>query len=364
MAKLGVHFGAIDPFLRTRADGSGWTLCVGAGTSASMFPNWNELVRRLQARDVGAPRAATLGADLPAAFGPDAWIEAAADRLGISYSHFVSVLADELYSDVKQRLAPDEWDLLCRAFTANQLSRCQRDEWTAFLQLIMAKFPDVSALALARVVDQVIGSALQPTSILSFNAEPLLPALIHAYANERLAKPSNPYPREGEQPRILDLVTHSTSTRSAARIPYYFCHGLLPIPHPDLSARLTSSVDKLVFAESSYLQLANAAFSWQASTFLDLASSTSLLFIGLSLSDPNVRRWLSWTHSNRTHELGLLYDAKKPSTHHYWMRRSSGDPDVERWIESAVAHLGVRMIWLESWEQIEAATKACLGLHS
>ena len=96
-----------------------------------------------------------------------------------------------------------------------------------------------------------------------------------------------------EQHKVLDLVTHSISHKKSDRIPFYFCHGLVPVPGQPRRRGSLQSIDKLVFSEAEYLQLANSSYSWQSTVFLDVCASKSVVFIGVSLSDSNMRRWLS-----------------------------------------------------------------------
>jgi hypothetical protein len=85
--------------------------------------------------------------------------------------------------------------------------------------------------------------------------------------------------------------------------------------------------------------------------------------MGLSLSDPNVRRWLAWVQARRVHdieraggELGAV------STSHYWLNvRPKNEPDA-KWLEASVAHLGIRLIWLRSWAGVEEDLCSLLGV--
>ena len=190
---------------------------------------------------------------------------------------------------------------------------------------------------MASLIASILDSDLAPSSILSFNAEPLLFALINA--NHAVLK-WGPPPKQGPTD-VLDLVTSSISYRKKTRVPYIFCHGLLNVPN---SPRSQFFGDKLVFSETSYLQLANTSFSWQSSAFIDIAMSQSIVFIGVSLSDPNMRRWLSWLHANRINEITEYGTMPSDAAIHYWINLDPQSLPEKRWIESSVAHLGVRLV--------------------
>ena len=100
MAKSGLHFHAFAHQLKGFAAKEGWVLCVGAGASLPLFPSWNELVKRLiQCEDPHRSSSANalLQGQLTKIFQPDALIEAARDRLGLTPEKFSERLGEEQY---------------------------------------------------------------------------------------------------------------------------------------------------------------------------------------------------------------------------------------------------------------------------
>lgn len=354
MAKRGIFLGSISPFLRDRAKSGGWGLCIGAGTSIPAFPRWSTLIERLVALDVGARNASGLSNSLMGTFTPDALIQAAQDRTGASNQKYASQISGELYRDARASLNTRDWQLFTRMIPAHS-GRFRRSRWEAYRKLVEKQFPGMAATRLAKIIAKLIDTEFQPDAILSFNAEPLFASLINAYWRISL-------PPRSRAKKVLDPVTHSITDRKSFRIPYYFCHGALPLPAGIPGGRGVQSIDKLVFSESSYLQLANTSFAWQSSVFLDVCSSRSVVFVGVSLSDSNMRRWLSWVHSNRTEELEKVRGVKAPSTRHYWINVHPGSAREREWIESLVAHLGIRLVWIRSWSQVGDAMQAMLGI--
>jgi hypothetical protein len=314
---------------------------VGAGISLPAFPDWKALVQRLAARDSNPPSAKALE-HLQKTYSSDALIQAAMDRLGINDQQFADLLATELFSDLLATLKPrGAVKLVADALTARHIGALSRTAWQEFIDVLTLCFPGMTALPLARTLARLLRGPSGPSSIVSFNAESLFAALINAHiATNRGIK-------GGDK---LDYAVHATSDRKAGRIPYYFCHGLLPVPGSKRNH--LSSVDKLVFQESTYLQLANTSFSWQSASFLRAAVGSSIVFIGVSLTDPNMRRWLSWVHASRIAELAEVGNPAPTSTVHYWIAKTSEDPATERWTESVVAHLGVRLIWVKDYPDI------------
>jgi hypothetical protein len=358
MAKRGLFIGNIGPILRDISKRNGWALCIGAGTSIPMFPDWKLLVERLIAKDIGAKKAHELSGKLLMQYSPDALIQTAHDRLGCTDEKFFEILSNELYEYFRSQINHEQWNLFTEMLSA-RLGEHRRSKWISYMVLIRNNFPSLSALKIAEIISDTIGTNIAPTAIMSFNAEPVMASLINAFL--RINKLTSKEAREGLGQR-LDLITHSISNRKIQRIPYYFIHGLLPVPSRVKKRRMIHSTDKLVFSESEYLHMANTSFSWQSTVFLDLASTRSVVFIGVSLSDPNMRRWLSWAHFNRVKELRTRFSYSGPSTIHYWISRKPDTADERLWIESSVEHLGVRMVWLNDWSQLGEALNSMLGL--
>lgn len=77
-----------------------------------------------------------------------------------------------------------------------------------------------------------------------------------------------------------------------------------------------------------------------------------------------MRRWLSWTHANRLDEMRQNGLDIKDSTQHYWIRTIPKDKNTMPWVEAAVSHLGVRIVWIDDWSQVGLALKKMLGIGS
>ena len=353
MAKLGIPITKLTPLLANK----GWTLCIGAGTSIPMFPSWRSLVQSMLEKDFGSPLAAKLISPLAATFGLDALIQAGRDRLALGSEEFARLLSEQLYEGVKKTLSAKEWKTFSRALTSFHPGDMPIEMWKDFLTITESHYGSVTALPLARAVARAMNTNQRPSAILSFNAEPLLYALI----NSMVATSFEIDKRSGNNLKaILDRVTRSVSNRDADRIPFAFCHGLLPVEAK--SSPKGTAVDKLVFSESEYLQLANSGFSWQSSIFFDSCMSRAVVFVGLSFSDPNLRRWLGIMHQNRLSELKIMGENVADSAPHYWLRPALTSAEERRWVESAVAHLGVRLVWLDTWDQSGLAIQKMLGI--
>ncbi|MCH9681748.1 MAG: SIR2 family protein [Deltaproteobacteria bacterium] len=353
MNKPGLTEDGIDGVLASAVHGRGWALCVGAGTSLPAFPDWNRLVERLIARCTQDDPAA-LSEALRQLFTADALIQAASTLSGRDPNDFSSLLTQELYRDFLDAFEPSAHATVIRALAALRPGDLPARQWQRFLDALDGRWGNrMSCLSLAPIVSETLGTPQAPSTILSFNAEPLLLAAIHAHQACTHHAP-------GGVPQRLDRVVRGISNRATHRVPYVFCHGLLPIPGAKPS-QYTASPDKLVFSEASYLQLAGNVYSWQATSFIETCAARRVVFVGLSLSDANMRRWLSWVHDSRVDELEQIDQGDAVSTQHYWLNCDPGDPQLRTWIEASVAHLGVRLVWLRSWANIGPTLRAMLG---
>lgn len=356
---IGLDWQNCQGVLARRAQQMGWVLCVGAGTSRGqnrgVFSDWPTLVDTLMAQDSQVSDAKDLHGSLKS-FGPDALIQAAKDRLKLTDGEFVTRLKELLYADLKSK-AGAQWKEIAKCLTAASPAQLKRSQWLRFRDFFATNYKSLCALQLAQVISKTSGTGAEPAGIISFNAEPLLYALVNA--ERALSQPREKTPKGL---RMFNRVSRGISYQEAARLPYIFCHGLLEIDGGHkVFQKAAASAEKLVFSESSYLRLANSSFSWQSAMFLGTAVLRSMVFVGLSFTDPNLRRWLASVHEERTVEL-MIKGNDKPSYEHYWLNRDPKNEIEKRWVESLVRHLGVRLVWIPDYGQIGRYLSRMLSL--
>lgn len=317
----------------------GWSLCIGSGVSLPAFPDWAAFAASL-ARDELPPVARGLMAEI----GPDALIQSAQYRLGLDDHDFAEFLGDRLYEKLRENIRVADWPNVSACLAADSPGLLPRSVWASFIDIQERLYPRLTAAQLAREIASLYNTH-PPTTILSFNAEPLLYALINA----RLALTATS--EVVAVPKLLDRQLGIISSRARGRVPYYYCHGLLRVPGARGTRTDSLAAEHLVFSEASYLRLANLSYSWQASAFISATSATPTVFVGLSLVDRNIRTWLAWTHAERVAELAAI-GRSAPSTRHFWIRRRTDSTGLDRWVEASVAHLGIRLVWVDEWTQV------------
>lgn len=332
MAKEGLNYRNIPQLVPARKP---WALCIGAGTSFPIFPSWDLLAERIVLH-CSKESDRTLN-KIKQTFSSEVLLQSSYEQLRAKSKDidFPKILAEFLYKDLLDRINKKDEKLL-RLCLSSQVPTPNLN-WDKFLNIVH-KFGPTTADNLAQLVVDSYKHNADLTNIISFNAESLLPTLINAYTQIKLKK----------NDKIIDYITEPTTPHYSGRIPFYFCHGLIPMPNVD--QKWMNASDKLVFLENEYLQLANNAFSWQAISFYNILSTNTVFFVGLSFKDANIRRWLSWLHKARTDAIDK-YGGSTESTAHYWIEKNPGSNHLKKWYEASVAHLGIRLIWIDDWKE-------------
>lgn len=318
-----------------------WALCIGSGVSTPIFPLWDDLAKKILMR---CEPTASYDA-LSKKMSPEIVLQAAVEKAGKSHSDFASDLAKTLYEELYSGLSKEDVRIVMRCLTSDP--GIDGLDWGRFLRIIKTKAPKgLTSLSLAQSILKLKDKGHGPSSILSFNAEMLLGALMNAVAHEsfRVRK------------KFFDYMIDSTSFHEKGRIPYYFCHGVMPVPGTKNKAHTMFNADeKLVFLENEYLQLANTSYSWQSSAFINTLSNHTVFFVGLSFVDPNIRRWLAWIQEERLKAIKKHDPAGCVSTSHYWIEKKPDSSIQMRMMEASVSHLGIRIIWVDDWSETSQA---------
>lgn len=143
----------------------------------------------------------------------------------------------------------------------------------------------------------------------------------------------------------------------------YHVHGFLP-QEKESYENLTKSL--LVFSEEGYHKLMLEPYNWANISQLNYMINNTCLFIGLSMTDPNMRRLLEIAAQKRTESDGECQ-------HYVIMRRfrikeSEGADSIksfervnETLQESFFKELGVNVIWIDEFSEIPVLLKQMKG---
>jgi|GEM_PF-1387904 len=184
------------------------------------------------------------------------------------------------------------------------------------------------------------------------------------------------------QGRGLQTVTIADGERqSRAGFPIVHPHGFVPRSGP-IERR------NLVFNETDYHRLTEAVFHWGLAELVTCLRKSTVLFIGLSMSDPSLRRLLDacrnsdipphWQiqkrHTVRDSEMNAVRTEveRRAQNHAQHMRKTgltSEDPELEASIHAALQQadsydrevfqsMGVKTIWINEWTDLPAMIRA------
>jgi len=145
-------------------------------------------------------------------------------------------------------------------------------------------------------------------------------------------------------------------------IDIYHLHGFLPSSqYKEEAPKLIGfqeTPDGLIFGDDQYWDMTSRPSSLPNVIMLNALHDSHCVFIGLSMKDPNIARWLAlraneikaskWAQSGgRADHLGDLL------TRHYWFQ-AKPDPLTKVWLKSR----GVRTIALKKWDDFEEVFKS------
>jgi hypothetical protein len=164
---------------------------------------------------------------------------------------------------------------------------------------------------------------------------------------------------------IRAAIRHRSIYREASiadrdELPVYHVHGFLP-ENRGVYADLDRAL--LVFSEEGYHDLYSDPYHWSNLVQLNLLRETTVLMIGLSLTDPNLRRLLEI--AGRRNGPGRHF-ALLPRTTEASMTRSHGRPTsilridtIRKFLENhhqitteLVSELGINVIWYEDHAEV------------
>ena len=129
-------------------------------------------------------------------------------------------------------------------------------------------------------------------------------------------------------------------------IPVYHVHGVIPNPKNKSSLK-----PDIVLTEDEYHKLYLNSYDWSNIEQLHALDRNTCFFVGLSMSDPNLRRLLDFSHTKQEED--------KPC-HYVFLRRvrfekhSDVEQDNENWdnLEMMFSSLGLNVIWYNDHDDL------------
>ncbi|WP_440122794.1 SIR2 family protein [Tenacibaculum sp. Ill] len=195
----------------------------------------------------------------------------------------------------------------------------------------------------------------------------------------------------GKSPNLNSIITYNFDdileyklNKTGLEIPYKTIHGIgvdikngeLPIYHvhgflPE-TGKLNDS-NKITFGENNYHEQYTNIYSWNNIVQINKFRDNTCLFIGSSLTDPNIRRLLDIAYEQKGNKKNVHYIIKKRINRGDIIKEIKSfefDDELinnekkienvissliklyERFEENDSASFGVQTIWVEEWEEI------------
>jgi hypothetical protein len=250
------------------ARGGGVTLVLGAGVSIELgVPNWRGLAVRVWQKALASSQPHSL-ADV---------------------AHIEKAVADPqlfpiIFELAQQRLGP-------RSFVET-LRQCLYETAANGRD---APLTSLGAIAAAICRDHNLRARRRIARVVTFNADELLREALRRY-----------YGTRGKEGQWFRTVDHAVSERPLGRgdqpVTIYHVHGFLPRPN---TFGESLSEHRLVFTDSQYWDSGTAQASLANRTMNAALSDSHCIFIGLSMTDPNLLRWLALRHNEILREAAL-----------------------------------------------------------
>jgi hypothetical protein len=331
-----------------------WTLCVGAGISKGIVPDWHNLAHHV----VNSAYNLSLSDDefqkivSEAGWSLDSWIQAAANKFqadGRESADFKSLIESQIYSIIRSKATGMGLSRYLIQVLSDPHS-APRDRVIEICDFLENTFSGSSLFQTGRALIQCEKSGTAPKAVLTFNADTLL----ETYINLNLRRTHYLGPGPYGHPEFPFVQVTRPVIKSGNNIPIIHCHGAIA-PKDTGVHRHRDSRDRLIFLEQEYLDMASSRASWGESQFLFHAHSTKMVFLGLSMADSNIRKWMNGINIEKSRDLQLFGYEGIPNPHHVWIKPEPAAPQMKQVYLLSLLHLGVRPGWIKSWRDVEAA---------
>lgn len=326
-----------------------WTLCLGAGICVNILPNWNELTLgivnkvfnynwtiekfEMHSKNIG--------------FSLDSWIQGCQNHhINIQNNtreSFNQILESVLYKDLLNKAKAH--NLLNEVEKIFEKPDClKKDEVFMICDFFDKEYGNTTLLQLVKLLSKNDDEIKLPEAIITLNADSLLPSLIRIYQ----IKNYNNQTAEFIQPPERYVKITNSYNKKGNRIPIFQLHGTIS---PSFNSTFKDNRENLIFLEDSYNEISGSMYSWSQATFLYYAQNNKMIFVGLSMTDPNIRKWLSWTNMNNLIEIKKISKNCKLTLPHLWITTKK-ENELQGFLDVSLHHLGVKSAFINSWSVI------------
>lgn len=294
------------------------------------IPSWGSLARAVWQEAFGK--------------GPSPWSYASDDGSAQSLPQFLPIVLELAY-----------WELGEERFVKilrEKLYESARFPWRD--SKFAHSHETLAVLARLIVQEYRLGPRRRITSIITLNADDLIEQAICQVASARTLI---------RRLRLVKSIARSTHARAGRHdvsfMPVYHVHGFLPSGH--LKAYMRHWEYTLVFTDAQYWSTSAFAYSLANRIMTSALSEGCCVFIGLSMTDINLLRWLALRTLERDRDCkeGRSAAGDKISPHfdqnlrwdferHYWIRPRKDNQG--KFLSQFLRYRGVKTVILDSWD--------------
>jgi hypothetical protein len=308
--------------LRERYQNRGLVLALGAGVSVGCkIPNWPNLLCRMGDRCLGPGGYAVVGDLIKAGMTLPA-VAGILESKCPKNARFIDLLSAEIYRDFPFHDVISE--------------RLQRHKLVKFVEDSNPTMRAVTALCAQRSANNKFLANDQVRAVVNFNVD----SILRTYARSRY---------ETFLFRTIESVSKLAKT---GRIPIYHMHGFLKFYKSDRQD--DGEEVRCVFTEGEYYDFFNRPNSLFNYTFLFLLREYNCLFIGMSMTDENIRRLLHYSTSERRERAKQTgkESTERLALRHFCILLKSGSATRDRLTDISLRRLGTRVLWITDFEEI------------
>lgn len=326
-----------------------WTLCVGAGISRGIAPNWIDLTRLVVNETFNAKISESEFKNIVQEYGwsLDSWIQAAANKClndGKNIEDFNNLIESHLYQKIREKangLGLEKY--LTKVL--NHPRSAPKQSIIDVCDFIEETFPNCSLLQVGKFLIDAAKANKSPVSVLTFNADTFLETYIDLFLRREHYKGPGTH---GHPIYYFVSITHPIST-GGNKIPIIHCHGSISPQFSD-DKKPYDSRHRLVFLEDEYLSTNSSGASWPETVFHYHAQSTKLAFVGMSMSDSNIRRWMNSIKQEKQKDSVIHKGSHNQiNPEHIWVNPKPKSKSKQELLLVSQIHLGVRPAWIKEW---------------
>jgi len=176
--------------------------------------------------------------------------------------------------------------------------------------------------------------------------------LIRAVVNFNVDSVLRTFARSRYGTSLFRTIESASKLGKIGLIPIYHMHGFLKFYRSDRQD--DDEEVRCVFTEGEYFDFFNRPNSLFNYTFLYLLREFNCLFIGMSMTDENIRRLLHYSTSERR-QRAIQRGESSPerlALRHFCILKKSGSTRIDELTDISLRRLGTRVLWINSFEEI------------